>query len=285
MQQNDKETKLFRDFIGLPEDWEDVEGVLQYWRLPYVSEIIRSELISRHHNNFLARHFDIGKTRELVGQKYYWLSLKKDVETYIIECDIILALKPVHYKLYRDLQSFLVPIYRWKNFSMDFVTGLSLSADWNSDSYDSILVIVDQLTKMVHYKPVKVTIDAPGPAEVILNMVVWYYGLPDSIVTDKSSFIFSKFWSLLCSFLRVKWRLSTTFQPQTDCQIKRQNSIMKAYLKALVNFEQNDWARLLPIAKFAYNKPKNVSIGHTSFKLNCSYHPWMSYKEDVDPRS
>ena len=60
---------------------------------------------------------------------------------------------------------------------------------------------------------------------------------------------------------------------------------MEAYLQAFVNFEQNDWARLLPMAEFAYNNAKNASTGHTPFELNCGYHPWMLYKKDVDPRS
>ena len=55
---------------------------------------------------------------------------------------------------------------------MDFVTRLSISTNSKGDSYDSILVIIDRLTKIVHYEPVKVTIDATEPAEVILNMVV-----------------------------------------------------------------------------------------------------------------
>ena len=55
---------------------------------------------------------------------------------------------------------------------MDFVTGLPVLTDWKGDSYDSILVIVDRLTKMVYYKPVKITIDAPGLAEVIIVVVV-----------------------------------------------------------------------------------------------------------------
>ena len=59
---------------------------------------------------------------------------------------------------------------------------------------------------------------------------------------------------------------------------------MEAYFRAFVNFEQNDWARLLPMAEFAYNNAKNASTGHTLFELNCGYHPRMSYKEDVDPR-
>ena len=167
---------------------------------------------------------------------------------------------------------------------MDFVTGLPLSADWKGNSYDSILVIVDRLTKMVHYEPVKVTIDAPGLAELIINVVVWHHGLLDSIISDRGAIFTSKFWSSLCYFLGIKRRLSTAFHPQTDGQTERQNSTMETYLRAFVNFEQNDWARLLPMAEFAYNNAKNASTGHTPFEFNCGYHSRMSYKEDVGPR-
>ena len=60
---------------------------------------------------------------------------------------------------------------------------------------------------------------------------------------------------------------------------------MEAYLRAFVNFEQNDWARLLPMTEFAYNNAKNASNGYTPFELNYGYHPRMSYKEDIDSRS
>ena len=39
------------------------------------------------------------------------------------------------------------------------------------------------------------------------------------------------------------------------------------------------------MAEFAYNNAKNASTGHTPFKLNCGYHPCVSYEENVDPRS
>ena len=81
---------------------------------------------------------------------------------------------------------------------MDFVTGLSLSTNWKSNSYNSILVIINQLTKMVHYELVKVTIDAPEQAKVILDMVVWHHSLPNLIVTNRGLFFTLKFWSLLC---------------------------------------------------------------------------------------
>ncbi len=71
---------------------------------------------------------------------------------------------------------------------MDFVTGLPISTNWKGETYNSILVIVDRLTKMIHYKPIKVTINAPALAEVIIEVVVRHYGLLDSIVSDRGSF-------------------------------------------------------------------------------------------------
>ena len=197
LQDNNKEAKVLRAG-GLPEGWKEVKGVFQYQRLPYVPEIIRSEMISRHYNDPLTGHFGIDKTKKLVGRKYYWPSLKKDVENYVRGCDICLTLKAVRYKPYGDLQSLSVLTHRWKDLSMNFVTSFPLFADWKSDNYDSILVIVDRLTKMVYYKPVKVTIDAPGLAEVIIDVAVRHHGLPDSIVTNRGSLFTSKFWSLLC---------------------------------------------------------------------------------------
>ena len=70
LQDNDKEAKVLRA-EGLLEGWKEVERVLQYRRLLYVLEIIRSELISRHHDNLLVGYFGIDKTKELVGRKYY----------------------------------------------------------------------------------------------------------------------------------------------------------------------------------------------------------------------
>ena len=83
---------------------------------------------------------------------------------------------------------------------------------------------------MVYYEPVKVTIDAPGLAKVILDVVVWHHGLLDSIVSDRGSLFTSKFWLLLYYFFGIRRRLSTAFHPQTDSQTKEQNSTMEVYL-------------------------------------------------------
>ncbi len=88
---------------------------------------------------------------------------------------------------------------------------------------------------MVHYKLVKVIIDAPGLAEVFINVIVRYHKVSESIVTDWGLLFISKFWFLLYYFLGIKKKLFTAFYPQTEGQTERQNNIIETYLRAFVN--------------------------------------------------
>ena len=76
---------------------------------------------------------------------------------------------------------------------MDFVTKLPISTNLKRESYDSILVIIDWLIKIVYYKLVKVTTNALELAKVTLDVVVWHHGLSNSIVLNKGSLFTSKF--------------------------------------------------------------------------------------------
>ena len=114
----------------------------------------------------------------------------------------------------------------------------------------------------------KISIDAFDFAKVILDEVLRHHDLPDSIVSNRGSVFTSKFWSSLYFFLEIKRRLSTIFYPQTNGQTKRQNGTIEVYLKAFVNYKQNDWARLLPMAEFAYNNAHQPHILQTQFWLS-----------------
>ena len=76
---------------------------------------------------------------------------------------------------------------------MDFVTGLPISTNWKGNSYNSILVFVNQPTKIVYYELVETIIDATKMAKVIIDVIVRYHDLPNSIVSDKNSVFISKF--------------------------------------------------------------------------------------------
>ncbi len=128
LQDDDKQAMKLRS-EGLPESWEDIKQVLYYQGLLYVLKIIHSDLINRHHDNFLAGYFGIKKTRKLIAKKYYWSTLRGDVKAYVKGYNVCLTSKTVYHKPYGDLQSLPVPIHRWKNLSLDFVTGLLISAN------------------------------------------------------------------------------------------------------------------------------------------------------------
>ena len=60
-------------------------------------------------------------------------------------CNVCFTLKIVLHKPYDDLQLLSMPTYCWKDLSIDFVTGLPVSANWKSKTFDSILAIIDPL--------------------------------------------------------------------------------------------------------------------------------------------
>lgn len=122
---------------------------------------------------------------------------------------------------------------------------------------------------MVHSELVKITMDVSKLAREIIDIVMRYHSFSKSIISGCGSLFTSKFCSLLYYFFGLKYILSTTFHSQTNTQTERQNSMIEVYLLAFINWEQNDWARLLSMAKFIYNNSKNASIGHIPFKLNC----------------
>ena len=109
LQESDKKAQKIRA-EGL-DRYKDVNKVLHYQGLPFVLEIIRTELINRHHDKPLVGHFGINKTRELISKKYYWPSLKKDVKAYVKGCNVCFASKAVRHKPYDDLQALPVPTH------------------------------------------------------------------------------------------------------------------------------------------------------------------------------
>ena len=235
------------------------------------------------------------RTLELLKRKYYWPDpggkadappgMRQFVKEYCESCAVCKRSKAPRHRPYGELRSLPIPEYKWADISMDFVTGLPESRDWNGAIYDSIFVVVDRLSKMVHYVPCSKTVSAEDLAEIFMREVVRLHGIPTSIVSDRGSVFTSKFWATLCYALKVTRNLSTAFHPQTDGQTERQNSTMEQYLRAYVNFEQNDWVSLLPMAEFAYKNSMNASTGLSPFEVITGYSPRMTFEEPSDPRA
>lgn len=74
-----------------------------------------------------------------------------------------------------------------------------------------MLFIVNQLKKMVYFKSILTILDIKQLAKVLIEIVIKYHSLPNSIMTDQGSLFILKFWSFLCYYFNIKCQLSTTF--------------------------------------------------------------------------
>jgi transposase InsO family protein len=111
---------------------------------------------------------------------------------------------------------------------MDFIVRLPRT----QSGYDSIWVIVDRLTKVAHFIPVKTTYSGPQLAQLYMSRIVCLHGVPRKIVSDRGTQFTSRFWERLHEALDTQLRFSSTYHPQTDGQTERVNQILKDILRA-----------------------------------------------------
>jgi transposase InsO family protein len=106
---------------------------------------------------------------------------------------------------------------------MDFIVGLPRT----QSSYDSIWVILDRLTMVAHFIPVKTTYSGPQLAVLYMSRIVCLHGVPKKIVSDRGTQFTSKFWERLHETLDTQLCFSSAYHPQTDGQIERVNQILE----------------------------------------------------------
>ena len=114
----------------------------------------------------------------------------------------------------------------WK----DFITGLQKT----QVGYDAIWVIVDRLTKVAHFLPIKQTYGKNKLAELYLTRIVTLHGVPKRIVSDRGPQFTSKFWERLHEAMGTNLAFSTAYHPQTGGQTERTNQILEDMLRACV---------------------------------------------------
>jgi len=146
---------------------------------------------------------------------------------------------------------------------MDFITHLP-----KSEGYDTILLVIDRLTKMSHFIPCSKDLDARQFAILFMKEIVRLHGLPHDIITDRETLFTSDLWKETTGKPGIERRLSTAFHPETDGQTERTNAILEQYLRAYINYQQDDSCDYLPLSEFAYNNGYQETIKHTAFLAN-----------------
>ncbi|KAJ9534604.1 hypothetical protein QJQ45_002896 [Haematococcus lacustris] len=234
------------------------------------SPLVRRQVLESCHDANYAGHMGISKTWHGVNRYFTWPGMRKDVEDYVRQCDACQRNKPSTRLKAGKLQPLSIPGRRWESISMDMIVKLPKSGKQN---YDSIMVYVDRLSKMVHLVPTHEAISAADAARLFYREVVRLHGLPASVVSDRGPIFNSQYWRHVCELCHTQLCMSSAYHPETDGQTERANRIIEEMLRHYVDENHSDWADHLPWVEFAINNSWHETVRNSPFFLNYGQHP------------
>ncbi|KAJ1578381.1 hypothetical protein NDA11_004777 [Ustilago hordei] len=236
-------------------------------------EHLRFMVMTQCHDGITAGHVGRDATIKAAQQHYWWPNMTAWIADYVASCPVCARYKAPHHHPYGLLQPLATPDRPWGSISLDFIEGLPPSKKYDSKTYDSILVIVDRLTKFAILAPTHKTVMAKQTAVLLYGHMVRLFGYPDHMVLDRGRQFISGAWKAFAEQMSVKHSLSTAYHPQTDGQTERVNQVIEQYIRMYCNYEQDDWADLLDTAAFVYNNTVHNSIGVSPFFACYGWNP------------
>jgi transposase InsO family protein len=146
---------------------------------------------------------------------------------------------------------------------MDFIVGLPLTVR----RHNSIFVVVNTLTKSVHFIHVCTTYQAPNIARVFISEVVRLHGVPKRIISDRGSVFTGQFWTSFQEALGTQLNFSTAYHPKTDWQTERTNQILEDILHMYVMDQHKHWEEFLSLVELTYNNSYQSTIKMAPFEF------------------
>jgi len=201
--------------------------------------------------------------------------MSRYVGRYISTCDMCLWTKSFQCPLTRELHPLPIPSAPWDTISMDFIVELPQSA-----GHDSIMVVVDSVTKHAHFVSTDATLSAAGATQLFLNHVWKHHGLPQKVVSNRGPQFVVEFTWELYQLLGIRLAATTTYHPQGDGQTEWVNQELEQYLQLFTNQRQDDWVGLLPFVESQYNNQVHSSTQHPPFLLDTGRVPQMGFEPD-----
>ena len=128
-------------------------------------------------------------------------------------------------------------------------------------------MITDTFSKASIFIPCTESINAENTAKLYATHVLLHYRLPTHIISDRDPRFTSTFSRELCRTLGITQNISTAYHPQTDGQSERTNQRLEQYLHIFIDYHQQNWASLLPLAQYTLNAWPNATTKKAPFEL------------------
>ena len=237
---------------------QDGTGEYQQFMVP---RSMRREVLHQMHDSLISGHLGCKKTKQKILQRFYWYSLKDDVNLYIQRCDICAAdKKPV--KIPRAPMGSLRVGAPGDCVATDYL-GLFPVTD---RGHRYVLLFTDHFTKNVEIIPVS-DMTAEVCATKLLNEVISRWGCPLAIHSDQGRTFESKIFMELCRMLEVRKTRTSVRNPRGNGQAERFNRTLLRMIKAYLCGEQKEWDLHLGCLAGAYRATPNESTGMTPHLL------------------
>nr|GEV54807.1 reverse transcriptase domain-containing protein [Tanacetum cinerariifolium] len=175
---------------------------------------LRSVIMHESHQSKYSIHPGSEKMYQDIKKLYWWPNMKVDIATYISKCLTCAKVKAEHQRPSGLLVQPAIPVWKWDNITMDFITKLPKS----SQGFDTIWVIVDRLTKSAHILSIREDDPMDKLARLYLDRIVTRHGTPISIICDRDGRFTSNFWKTFQKALGTNLGMSTAYHPETDRQ-------------------------------------------------------------------
>jgi hypothetical protein len=258
---------------------KDLAGLLQLDNRLYVPDAnnLHLRVLQYKHDHMLASHFGQNKTLELIWWDYTWPNIWLDVNHFCKSCVTCMQNKPQCHKPYGLLKQLLIPDRLWNSISMDFIETLP-----KSSGYNAILVIIDRLTKQSIFIHCNDTITLAELARLFVLHVFSKHGVPSHVTSDRGSKFVSRYFRSLGKALDMTLHFTSSYHPEGDGQTERVNQSLEQHLRVYCNYQQDNWAELLPLAEFTYNNAPKATTGISPFYANKGYNPAITVYPERD---
>ena len=197
----------------LTEEFEETsDSLILFKRLVYVLKHQQKNIIQMYHNEPLRGHWETHKTIKAISWSYYFSHMRKKVQGHVNKCDLCHKIKPVRHRPYEEMRIVLTPSQPWALIVMNFIVKLPPSKKLLIKViYDSILIIVNQLTKKVRFLSYKEVSNVKELAYTFLRNVTVLQRLSDEIILNRDKLFMLRFWMMLIRQLRLLHKLLTVY--------------------------------------------------------------------------
>ncbi|GJX00439.1 putative reverse transcriptase domain-containing protein [Tanacetum coccineum] len=223
---------------------------------------VRKLIMDEAHTSRYSIHPGADKMYHDLRDLYWWPGMKRDIAEYVSKCLTCSKIKTEHQKSSGLLQQPEIPEWKWEKITMELVTKLPRS----SSGYNAIWVIVDRLTKSVHFLPIREDYKTEKLARIYINEIVARHGVPVSIISNHDGRFASHLWQALQEALGTKLHMSTAYHPETDGQSERTIRTLKDMLRACVMDFGGSWDTHLLLVEFSYNNSYHTSVKCAPFE-------------------